>query len=286
MRREKPGSRPKAGRLSLLTAYFFNLIPALALVSASVAIGRSLATRTAGSSDSGGLGRLVEKALLLVVSVLVTAAALRVKGMLEGLQRTGKGYQLALESAADGIIMADTSGGIVEANTAACEMLGYSRAEVLDLGLHKLARGCEQEGAVSPFSEMLCRKTVLRECRFQQADGALRPVEVNGRMLDDGRIMIIIRDITARKKAEESLRASELRYRLLFQANLASELKYRLLFQGNLAGVYRATARGRFLECNQSFAAMLGTVPRDRCWVTPRRASSYSGPQISDHSIS
>jgi diguanylate cyclase (GGDEF)-like protein/PAS domain S-box-containing protein len=54
----------------------------------------------------------------------------------------------------------------------------------------------------------------------------------------------IAQDITERKRVEEAI--------------LASEKRYRLLFERNLAGVFRTTLEGRVLECNQSAARILG----------------------------
>ncbi|HEV8268297.1 MAG TPA: EAL domain-containing protein [Thermoanaerobaculia bacterium] len=46
-------------------------------------------------------------------------------------------------------------------------------------------------------------------------------------------------------------------------ALLQSEARYRLLFQRNLAGVYRSSLDGKILDCNDSFARMLGFSSRD-----------------------
>jgi PAS domain S-box-containing protein len=54
----------------------------------------------------------------------------------------------------------------------------------------------------------------------------------------------VAHDITERKRMEKELRASEERYRLLFDRNLA--------------GVLRSTLDGRIVNCNDSLARMLG----------------------------
>ncbi len=48
-----------------------------------------------------------------------------------------------------------------------------------------------------------------------------------------------------------------------------SEMRYRLLFEGNLAGVYRTTLDGAILDCNDSFAQIFGYGSREEVLALP-----------------
>ena len=48
-----------------------------------------------------------------------------------------------------------------------------------------------------------------------------------------------------------------------------SEMRYRLLFEGNLAGVYRTTLDGAILDCNDSFAQIFGYRSREEVLALP-----------------
>lgn len=63
---------------------------------------------------------------------------------------------------------------------------------------------------------------------------------ISGRKL----ILFNVRDVTDQKKAEEALRASE--------------EKYRLLFENSVEGIFQTTPDGRFLSVNSSFLRIFG----------------------------
>jgi PAS domain S-box-containing protein len=69
----------------------------------------------------------------------------------------------------------------------------------------------------------------------------------------------LVEQRTAALKDANAKLEEELRYRFQAEAHLrASEERYRLLFKRSMAGICLATPEGTLLECNDSFAQMLG----------------------------
>jgi PAS domain S-box-containing protein len=74
-------------------------------------------------------------------------------------------------------------------------------------------------------------------------------------------LAVAIQQARLREQVEQHANQLEERVGQLRRAEKAlrgSEQRYRLLFERNLAGVYRSTLDGRFLECNQALARILG----------------------------
>ncbi len=88
--------------------------------------------------------------------------------------------------------------------------------------------------------------------------GLVFEVELAPRRDPEGAVIGVIgvaTNVTAQRRAE---RAAD-----------QSELRYRLLFEGNLAGVYRTTEDGRILDCNESFAQIFGYESREEVLSLP-----------------
>jgi PAS domain S-box-containing protein len=123
----------------------------------------------------------------------------------QALRESENKYRLLMEQASDGIHTYDIQGNFIEVNSKLCEMLGYTSEELLRLNVRDLIPA--EELAVDPirFDELRAGKTLLTERRLRRKDGALLPVEISGRMIQDNVLQSIIRDITERKWAEEAL---------------------------------------------------------------------------------
>jgi PAS domain S-box-containing protein/putative nucleotidyltransferase with HDIG domain len=113
-------------------------------------------------------------------------------------------------------------GAIVEANLAAEEAYGYSREELLHLDIDTLRPASEGAG-IDERIEAAGTAGALFETEHRRKDGSLFPVEVSvrGTVLVDGDEvhLSVVRDISERKQAEEALRRSEERYRILTEAS-------------------------------------------------------------------
>jgi PAS domain S-box-containing protein len=115
-------------------------------------------------------------------------------------------YRALFEQATDGIFIAAAQGHYIEVNPRGCEMLGYTREEILNLSLQELIPA--EDLATDPLrlDDLRAGKTVLKERRLRCKDGRLLPVEISARMLTDGSLLGIVRDASERKRAEEMLR--------------------------------------------------------------------------------
>jgi PAS domain S-box-containing protein len=130
-------------------------------------------------------------------------------------------YRNIVELCPDGIVVIDRKGVIISYNTAAAEMMGYGKKELV--GKYFADVGFSSSEDIRRFARMF-RSQVLKgkivdklEVELRRKDGTCFLAEVNSSLLrKNGRVIgiqAIFRDITDRKKAEERLRESERRFR-------------------------------------------------------------------------
>lgn len=157
-------------------------------------------------------------------------------------------YRSILEQASDGIFIADASGRYIEVNPSGCDMLGYTREELLEKKISDLIPPEDLSKIPIRMDELKQGKIILSERRLIRKDGTLLPVEISARILSDGRLQGIQRDITERKQAEDALAASQ----VLLQD----------ITDNSTTLIYAIDSAGRFLLINRKLESVLG-APRE-----------------------
>jgi PAS domain S-box-containing protein len=122
------------------------------------------------------------------------------------MRRTEESYRILVESASDGIFIADASGRYLDVNSRGCEMLGYTRTELLQRSIADVVIPGEEPRIVPEIALQLAGQTIQNEWQFRRKDGSVFPGEVSGSMLPDGRLQGIVRDVTERRALEERVR--------------------------------------------------------------------------------
>lgn len=134
-------------------------------------------------------------------------------------------YQELFEKMPDGVTIHDpATGEILDTNQQFCEMLGYTRDELLTLGFEDIH--IDEPPYTSDRAEEYIRKAATEgpqtfEWIDKTKDGDTLPVEVNLRQttIDDApRILAVVRDITQRKENEQELQKTTRRLNLALEA--------------------------------------------------------------------
>ena len=130
---------------------------------------------------------------------------------LHSLQVSELKWKTLVNTAGDGILLADIdTQEFVDANDAICRMLGYSREELLLLGVRDVHMENDLAFAGEQFRLLVegGQKTTF-DIPYKKKDGTVFYAEVSGSpvFLENRQyLMGVIRDITARKQMEEQLR--------------------------------------------------------------------------------
>lgn len=154
-------------------------------------------------------------------------------------------YKTLFEQVNAAVFLTTLDGKILEANIKSCELLKYSWDELMELHLRDFFPLTTDWPQL--IEEISSKGGIDFETENIRKDGSHVPVEISTslfRMEECPAMLILIRDITERKKAEKRLRESE--------------QKYRGLFECTTDGIIVLDARGEILDFNKKTFEMFG----------------------------
>ncbi|MFW5784768.1 MAG: PAS domain S-box protein [Chitinispirillaceae bacterium] len=143
-----------------------------------------------------------------------------------------------MDSAPNGITVSDKTGKYLEVNEPACNLLGYSKEEMLGMTVHDVIS--PEIDADEFFTELIRSGSQEGTVTVQKKDRTQLPVVISCVRLPDGHYMGFFRDISERQKTEQE-----------------KELYYNAI-QALSQPMVITDTEGKILELNKAFSDMYG----------------------------
>ena len=159
-------------------------------------------------------------------------------------------FHLISENAADMIAVVDLEGRRIFNSISYQKILGYSPEELQESsGFEQIHPDDRERVKKAATQTQQSGMGTILEYRFRHKNGNWMVLEsvasvIRNEKGEPEKLVVVNRDITERKKAQEALSRSE--------------ASFRALVEGAPHGIYRATMTGQFLEVNPALQRMLG----------------------------
>lgn len=204
---------------------------------------------------------------------------------LRGVIAAGKReWERTFDSVPDPVLLLDHEGRVRRANRAAIETLQKTFAQVIGRPCHEVLHGQDHPCAGCPHAEALeCgqlrRGDILNARADKIFDAACTPLRDSSGQLSG--FVVVLRDVTERRRAEEALRNSEAQYRLLFEDNpqpmwVFDRVSLAFLAVNDAAVAHYGYSREEFLQMNLKDIR----PPQDARPLLDHLAESRSGIQM------
>ena len=194
---------------------------------------------------------------ILVHGIDVTERKLAEIALFESRER----FQKIVSQAATGVVQTDPEGRITLVNQKYCEMLGRPESELLGLNVREVTAPGSLPITVNAMQRLAGgEQGVVIDKEYLRRDGTLMPAtsSVNALRGPEGEfqgLVAIVVDTTEKRRADEQLRASEERYRTLFESVDQGFCILEMIFDEA-----KRPVDYRFLEMNRMFEQHTGLV--------------------------
>lgn len=152
----------------------------------------------------------------------------------EGLRKSEEKYRNLFQTSTDAIIIHDLEGNMLDANEKALELFGYTDSEMKLLTAHDIQPSYAYSPTGKSCEELALTGKIHYEVDYKKKNGEVFRAEVSvGRFEVEGKEVIqgIIRDVTARKQMEDTLKEAKIiadkanEAKSEFLANMSHEIR-------------------------------------------------------------
>ncbi|ATX78837.1 PAS/PAC sensor hybrid histidine kinase [Mariprofundus aestuarium] len=153
-------------------------------------------------------------------------------------------WQSLFQHASEGIFIADLEGCYKDVNSTGCKMLGYERDELIGKSIIDLLAPKDLDRLPSHKKYLLKGESEVSEWTLKKKDGSPISVEISARIIDDGKWLGFVRDISERKRLYVELKEKE--------------RKYNALVETSADGFWVSDSQGHIIEVNEAYAKRSG----------------------------
>ena len=178
-----------------------------------------------------------------VVGIVVMAQDISARRRTEEAQRASDArYRTLFDYAPDGILIVSPENIYIDANVSICNMLGYTRDELIGLGVTEIVAETDHQRIDPALSVIRGNTDHHREWKFRHKDGSIFEVDAFSTVMPDGNVLAMIRDITDRNR---------------------NEARFRRLVDSNAQGVMFWNNRGEITGANDAFLQLVHYTRED-----------------------
>lgn len=144
----------------------------------------------------------------VTTSILIITGIFLIGDIFYSLRRSEKKFKILFNSSSDEIYMLDYNCKFIEVNQVVCDILGYSKKELLDMHLRDIKSPRYVKLIPSIVDEIKLKEQLIFESEHKTKDGRIIPVEIKSRVIDfnnEKTILSMARDITERKQIERKV---------------------------------------------------------------------------------
>jgi diguanylate cyclase (GGDEF)-like protein/PAS domain S-box-containing protein len=165
----------------------------------------------------------------------------------ETLRENEEKYRVLIEMATDCIHIETVEGSILECNTTGAKMFGYTKEEMIGLSITDLVPEEFAKKIPKTITEKEVTQGIFVPRISKKKDGTIFPTEIATKIVNIGgkpRLIVYVRDITRRKKAEKKLRKARKMFTSLFNSSPEATLYH--------------DKEGRIININPRFTELFG----------------------------